>query len=156
MSIISPVFCVDRTPESVLVPPYVTTVGAAFNVIEGGAAATGAAHIAASMKIGNAFLIELSPFVSSTGNIPYFQEIHAPCYDSSMHALITGGTGRIGRAIGIRLESEGWSVVSAGRADGDVSRPVEAKALVERAASELGGLDLLVNAASEGFALKAV
>jgi pteridine reductase len=41
--------------------------------------------------------------------------------------------------------------VSAGRADGDVSRPDEARALVERAAAELGGLDLLVNAASDGF-----
>jgi len=68
-----------------------------------------------------------------------------------MRALITGGTGRIGSAIVARLESDGWSVVSAGRADGDVSRPDQAQALVERAASELGGLDLLVNAASEGF-----
>src|SRR5206468_12667410 len=48
-------------------------------------------------------------------------------------------------------ETDGWSVVSAGRADGDVSRPDEARALVQRAASALGGLDLLVNGASEGF-----
>jgi pteridine reductase len=68
-----------------------------------------------------------------------------------MRALITGGTGRIGSAISARLETDGWSVVSAGRADGDVSRPDEARALVERAASALGGLDLLVNGASEGF-----
>jgi NAD(P)-dependent dehydrogenase (short-subunit alcohol dehydrogenase family) len=73
-----------------------------------------------------------------------------------MRALITGGTGRIGTAIGTRLAAEGWSVVSAGRADGDVSRPTEARAVVERAASELGGLDLLVNGASEGFAPKNV
>jgi NAD(P)-dependent dehydrogenase (short-subunit alcohol dehydrogenase family) len=73
-----------------------------------------------------------------------------------MRALITGGTGRIGRAIGARLESDGWSLFSAGRADGDVSRPAEAKALVERAASELGGLDLLVNAAADGFTAKNV
>jgi pteridine reductase len=73
-----------------------------------------------------------------------------------MRALITGGTGRIGRAIGVRLESEGWSVRAAGRADGDVSLPKEAGALVEGAVSELGGLDLLVNAASEGFAPKNV
>jgi pteridine reductase len=71
-----------------------------------------------------------------------------------MRALITGGTGRIGRAIGARLETADWSVFSAGRADGDVSRPAEAKALVERAASQLGGLDLLVNAAAEGFTPK--
>jgi pteridine reductase len=73
-----------------------------------------------------------------------------------MRALITGGTGRIGSAIAARLETEGWTVVSAGRADGDVSRPDEARTLVERAASELGGLDLLVNAASDGFAPKNV
>ena len=53
-----------------------------------------------------------------------------------------------------RLESEGWSVLASGRADADVSRADEARALVERAASELGGLDLLVNAAGEGFAPK--
>ena len=42
----------------------------------------------------------------------------------------------------------------AGRADGDVSRPDEARALVARAVSDLGGLDLLVNSAAEGFAPK--
>ena len=68
-----------------------------------------------------------------------------------MRALITGGTGRIGSAISARLETDGWSVVSAGRADGDVSRPDEARAHVERASSALGGLDLLVNGASDGF-----
>ena len=66
-------------------------------------------------------------------------------------ALVTGGTGRIGRVIAARLETEGFAVLAAGRRDGDVSRPEEARALVERAAIELGGLDLLVNAASDGF-----
>jgi pteridine reductase len=56
--------------------------------------------------------------------------------------------------VAARLESEGWSVLASARADADVSRPDEARALVERAASELGGLDLLVNAAGEGFAPK--
>jgi pteridine reductase len=56
--------------------------------------------------------------------------------------------------VAARLESEGWSVFASARADADVSRPDEARALVERAASELGGLDLLVNAAGEGFAPK--
>ena len=60
----------------------------------------------------------------------------------------------MGEAIARRLEREGWSVLAAGRADGDVSRPEEARALVERAAREFGGLDLLVNAAGEGFAPK--
>jgi len=61
----------------------------------------------------------------------------------------------VGEAIVRRLEAEGWKVVAAGRADGDVSRPGEARALVERAVEELGsGLDLLVNAAGEGFTPK--
>jgi len=47
-------------------------------------------------------------------------------------------------------------VLASGRADGDVARPDEAQALVARAASELGGLDLLVNGAGEGFAPKNV
>jgi pteridine reductase len=68
-----------------------------------------------------------------------------------VRALVTGGTGRLGSAVASRLEEEGWSVLAAGRADGDVSRPADARALVERAAAELGGLDLLVNAAGEGF-----
>ena len=61
----------------------------------------------------------------------------------------------MGEAIVRLLEAEGWQVVAAGRADGDVSRPDEARALVERAVEELGsGLDLLVNAAGEGFTPK--
>jgi pteridine reductase len=71
-------------------------------------------------------------------------------------ALVTGGLGRVGEAIARRLEQEGWSVLAVGRADGDLSRPQEARALVERAAQELGGLDLLVNAAGEGFNAKPV
>ena len=58
----------------------------------------------------------------------------------------------MGSAIASRLEDAGWSVLAAGRTDGDVSRPNEARALIARAVSELGGLDLLVNGASEGFA----
>ena len=77
-----------------------------------------------------------------------------PCYDWRMRAFVTGGTGRLGSAIASRLEEAGWSVLVAGRADGDVSRPDEARALVARAVSDLGGLDLLVNAAADGFAPK--
>jgi pteridine reductase len=73
-----------------------------------------------------------------------------------MRALVTGGTGRVGSAIALRLEEAGWSVVTAGRAEGDVSRPEAARALVAQAVSDLRGLDLLVNAASEGFAPKGV
>ena len=73
-----------------------------------------------------------------------------------MNALVTGGTGRVGAAIAARLERDGWSVKAAGRADGDVSDPALARGLVERTVEELGGLDLLVNAAADGFAPKAV
>jgi pteridine reductase len=72
----------------------------------------------------------------------------------SMRALVTGGTGRIGSAIASWLERDGWSVVAAGRSDGDVAQPDVARDLVARAAKELGYLDLLVNAAADGFAPK--
>jgi pteridine reductase len=68
-----------------------------------------------------------------------------------MRALVTGGTGRVGSTIARRLEHEGWKVFRAGRAEGDVSDAAAAHALVSRAAAQLGGLDLLVNAAAEGF-----
>jgi pteridine reductase len=68
-----------------------------------------------------------------------------------MDALVTGGTGRVGSAIAQRLERDGWSVLAAGRADGDLADVEQARALVARAAEELGGLDLLVNGAGEGF-----
>ena len=68
-----------------------------------------------------------------------------------MRALLTGGTGKLGAALAERLRGAGWSVVATGRSDGDVSRPDEARALVERAAAELGGLDVLVNGAGGGF-----
>jgi pteridine reductase len=68
-----------------------------------------------------------------------------------MRALVTGGTGRLGSAIAERLEREGWTVVAASRSDGDLSTAEGARALVRSAAERLGGLDLLVNAASDGF-----
>ena len=71
-----------------------------------------------------------------------------------MRALITGGTGRVGSAIARRLERDGWKVLAAGRADGDLAEVEQARALVARVVEELGGLDLLVNAAGEGFAPK--
>jgi pteridine reductase len=69
-----------------------------------------------------------------------------------MRALVTGGTGRVGSAICARLEVEGHAVVAAGRADGDLRTASAARTLVERAAGDLGGLDLVVHAAGEGFA----
>jgi pteridine reductase len=73
-----------------------------------------------------------------------------------MRALVTGGTGRVGSAVAKRLTQESWSVVAAGRAQGDLSSAEGARALVESAVDELGGLDLLVNAAGEGFTPKPV
>src|SRR5215217_3628456 len=78
--------------------------------------------------------------------------LHSP----NMRALVTGGTGRIGMTISARLRAEGWSVLAAGRADGDLAAVEPARALVARAVDELGGLDLLVNAAAAGFEPRAV
>ena len=69
-----------------------------------------------------------------------------------MRALVTGGTGRVGSAIAARLEAEGHDVFAAGRADGDLRRAEGARTVVKRAVTELGGLDLIVHAAGEGFA----
>ncbi len=68
-----------------------------------------------------------------------------------MRALVTGGTGRVGSAIARVLRREGHSVVAVGRADGDLRRAASARELVERTVDELGGLDLVVHAAAEGF-----
>src|SRR5215208_5999013 len=54
------------------------------------------------------------------------------------------------------LRAEGWRVLAAGRVDGDLSRAAGARSLVEHAVAELGGLDLLVCAAADGFAPKPV
>ena len=71
-------------------------------------------------------------------------------------ALVAGGTGRIGHAIAERLRADGWSVVAAGRADGDLRTREGAAALVAHALAELGGLDLVVHAAGDGFTPKPV
>jgi len=68
-----------------------------------------------------------------------------------MRALVTGGTGRVGSAIAARLERDGWDVAAVGRADGDLSTAADARSVVEAAVERLGGLDLLVNGASDGF-----
>lgn len=71
-------------------------------------------------------------------------------------ALIAGGTGRVGRAIAARLESEGWRLIAAGRPDGDLATVAGARELVATAVERLGGLDLVVDAASDGFVPKRV
>jgi pteridine reductase len=69
-------------------------------------------------------------------------------------ALFTGGTGKLGAAVAERLRGEGWQVLAAGSHDGDLARAADARALVARAESELGGLDVVVNGASAGFDAK--
>jgi pteridine reductase len=71
-------------------------------------------------------------------------------------ALVAGGTGRVGRAIAARLEADGWQVVAAGRADGDLSTVAGARQLVAAAVERLGGLDLVVHSAADGFVPKPV
>jgi pteridine reductase len=68
-----------------------------------------------------------------------------------MRTLVTGGTGKLGSAVAARLQRAGWDVVAAGRAEGDLATVEGARTLVRTAVEQLGGLDLLVNAASEGF-----
>jgi len=72
-------------------------------------------------------------------------------HDPDRAALIAGGTGRIGRAIAARLRADGYAVVAAGRADGDLSTRAGAHELVQKALAELGRLDLVVHAAGAGF-----
>jgi pteridine reductase len=71
-------------------------------------------------------------------------------------ALVAGGTGRIGRAIAARLGSEGWRVMAAGRPDGDLATVDGARRLVANAVDRLGGLELVVHAASDGFVPKPI
>jgi pteridine reductase len=66
-------------------------------------------------------------------------------------SLVTGGTGKLGAGVVTALRRQGWQVLAAGSRDGDLSRAEAARALVERAAAELGGLDVVVNGASAGF-----
>jgi pteridine reductase len=71
-------------------------------------------------------------------------------------ALVAGGTGRVGSAIVDRLRTDGWSVVSAGRADGDLRTRAGAASLAASALEELGGLDLVVHSAADGFTPKPI
>ncbi|HZP74458.1 MAG TPA: SDR family oxidoreductase [Gaiellaceae bacterium] len=74
-----------------------------------------------------------------------------PLQTADKRALVAGGTGRLGAAIAARLAAEGWRVLAAGKADGDLATAAGARDLVDRAIAELGGLDLVVHAAGEGF-----
>jgi pteridine reductase len=69
-------------------------------------------------------------------------------------ALVTGGTGKLGTGLVEALGARGWEVVGAGRSRGDVSTAAGARAAVGAPLAELGGLDVLVNGASAGFAPK--
>jgi len=76
--------------------------------------------------------------------------------ESRRAALVTGGTGRVGRAIAARLETDGFRVKAAGRRHGDLARAAGARGLVDAAVAELGRLDVVVHAAAEGFAPRPV
>jgi pteridine reductase len=69
-----------------------------------------------------------------------------------MRTLVTGGTGRLGSVLVERLRADGHPVLGAGRRDADLARASAAHELVARAVGDLGGLDLVVHAASAGFA----
>jgi pteridine reductase len=69
-------------------------------------------------------------------------------------ALVTGGTGKLGAGVVAALRERGWQVLAAGSRDGDLARAEPARALVDRAVAELGGLDVVVNGASAGFDAK--
>ena len=71
-------------------------------------------------------------------------------------ALVAGGTGRVGSAIVARLEGDSWAVRPVGRTDGDLRTVAGARAVVDAAVAALGGLDLVVHAAGDGFAPKPV
>jgi pteridine reductase len=71
-------------------------------------------------------------------------------------ALVAGGTGRVGQAIVVRLQADGWTVLAAGRADGDLRTAAGAYALVARAVSQLEGLELVVHAAADPFERRAL
>lgn len=71
-------------------------------------------------------------------------------------ALVAGGTGRVGTAIVARLRADGWTVVSAGSADGDLRTRAGAASLAASALDELGGLELVVQAAGAGFTPKPI
>jgi pteridine reductase len=62
----------------------------------------------------------------------------------------------VGTAIVERLRAEGWAVISAGRADGDLRTRAGAASLASHALDELGGLDLVVHAAGDGFTPKPI
>ena len=72
-------------------------------------------------------------------------------HDPDRAALIAGGTGRVGRAIAARMRADGYAVVAAGHADGDLRTRAGAHELVQKALEELGRLDLVVYAAGAGF-----
>jgi NAD(P)-dependent dehydrogenase (short-subunit alcohol dehydrogenase family) len=73
------------------------------------------------------------------------RELIVPGVEDSRAALVAGGTGRVGSEVTARLEADGFLVLAAGRRDGDLADPEAARAL-----------DLVVHAASDGFAPKGV
>lgn len=77
------------------------------------------------------------------------QSAHTRC-------LLTGGTGQLGAPLAAGLRRHGWTVLAAGSADGDLSSAEAAHALVNRAAQELGGLDVVINGAAAGWRVQPI
>jgi pteridine reductase len=77
-----------------------------------------------------------------------------PLQTDHKRALVAGGTGRLGRAVAARFTADGWDVFAEGRRAGDLATAIGARTLVGSAVERLGGLDLVVHAAGDGFAAK--
>ncbi|MFL5963433.1 MAG: SDR family oxidoreductase [Gaiellaceae bacterium] len=70
--------------------------------------------------------------------------------------LLTGGTGRLGTALAAGLREQGWEVLAAGSADGDLTLADNARGLVARAVEELGGLDVVIYGAGAGWRVQPI
>ncbi len=62
--------------------------------------------------------------------------------------LVTGAARRVGKAVADDLEAHGARVFRHARADGDLARASDCEAIVDRAATAMGGLDGMVLSAS--------
>ncbi len=88
------------------------------------------------------------------GNALFYCRRACPYIRLTPERLSPAARGASDASIAARLERDGWRVVAAGRADGDLATAGGAQQLVATAVERLGGLDLVVHAAGEGFVPK--